>query len=56
MILQESVRRFSGIENATECNCKHKLQATGAVFYQSVGLIECVNCRGWQFIKKRVFV
>jgi hypothetical protein len=56
MTLQKAVKTFSGCANISECQCKHKLQATGAVFYQSVGLIQCANCWGWQFIKKRVRV
>lgn len=35
------------------CNCNHRLQGTG-VFYQSVGLIWCPDCTGWQLIRKPV--
>jgi len=39
-------------ENGKECRCKgHKLQDTGAVFFQSLGFLYCANCGGWQKIK-----
>lgn len=38
----------------TECKHDHKLQGTGAVFYQSVGLLQCGQCGGWQKIRKPV--
>lgn len=37
-----------------QCECDHKLQGTGAVFFQSIGWLYCVNCRGWQRIRKPV--
>ena len=37
-----------------ECRCDHKLIGTGGVFFQSTGWIYCVNCTGWQKIRKPV--
>jgi hypothetical protein len=34
------------------CRHKHKLNGTGAVFYQSLGFLECGKCRKFQAIKK----
>jgi len=34
------------------CLCDHKLIGTGAIFLQSIGLIFCNNCKGWQSIRK----
>lgn len=53
MNLQERVRIFAGEPNPKECRCDHKFQGTG-VFFQSVGLIHCPTCRGWQLIRKPV--
>lgn len=52
--MRERVRVFSGEDKVKACRHKHKLQDTGAVFYQSVGLLECVRCGGWQEIKKGI--
>lgn len=35
------------------CTCDHELQGTG-VFYQSVGLIYCPECKGYQLIKRPI--
>lgn len=32
----------------------HKLIGTGAVFYQSTGLLQCALCHGWQLIRKPI--
>ena len=48
------VRSFSQEEKPTLCTCEHKLQGTGGVFYQSVLLIHCHNCKGWQDVRKPV--
>ena len=37
-----------------ECLHDHKLIGTGAVFYQSTGLLQCNHCKGWQLIRKPV--
>lgn len=37
-----------------ECLHDHSLTGTGAVFYQSTGLLQCALCRGWQLIRKPV--
>lgn len=34
------------------CNCEHRLQGTGAVFLQSLELLVCNECKGWQLIRK----
>ena len=49
----ERVRWFSGEPDPKQCQCNHKLQGTG-VFYQSVGLIQCAACKGWQPIRKPI--
>lgn len=46
------IRDFSGEVEPQLCLCTHKLAATGGIFYHSVGLIQCNNCRGWQLIRK----
>ena len=45
---------FAGDERPRRCRHKHQLQGTGAVFYQSVGLLQCSRCGGWQKIKKPI--
>lgn len=53
--LAEKVQAFRpDVGIVWECLCDHKLHNTGGVFYQSVGLIYCVNCDGWQAIRKGV--
>lgn len=53
--LAEKVRAFRpDLKIVWECLCDHKLHNTGGVFYQSVGLISCVNCGGWQAIRKGI--
>lgn len=54
--LADRVRSFlPSIEGPIlECACVHKLHNTGGIFYQSVGLIECSHCRGWQAIRKGI--
>lgn len=54
MTLLERVRAFSEEQHPVECTCEHRLQATGAVFYQSVGLLQCSRCNGWQLIRKPI--
>ena len=49
----KQVKVFSGEENPKVCECDHQLQGTG-VFYQSVKLIQCAKCKGWQSIRKPV--
>jgi hypothetical protein len=34
------------------CCCEHKIIGSGAVFFQSVGLLWCNECSGWQQIRK----
>lgn len=36
------------------CECKHELEGTGAVFFQSEGYLFCNNCRGIQIIKRPI--
>ncbi len=55
MDLLERVRLFSGEKDPRECTCPHQLAGTG-VFYQSVGLIQCAACKGWQLIRKPIDV
>jgi hypothetical protein len=35
-----------------QCQCQHRMQGTGAVFFHSIGWLYCNNCRGWQRIRK----
>jgi hypothetical protein len=37
-----------------ECLHDHQLIGTGAVFYQSTGLLQCDHCKGWQLIRKPI--
>lgn len=48
------IKLFSGEDSPTVCEHAHQLTGTGAIFYQSVGLLQCSVCRGWQFIRKPV--
>ena len=48
------VKVFSQETYPKLCRCDHKLQGTGAVFYQSTKLLQCSNCRGWQMIRKPI--
>ncbi len=50
----EKIRVFSGEQHPKACGCDHKLQNTGAVFYQSLGLLQCAICGGWQVIRKPI--
>lgn len=36
------------------CECDHKLNGTGAVFFQSLGILKCAECNGFQAIRKPV--
>jgi hypothetical protein len=36
------------------CPCKHALQGTGGIFYQSVQLLYCLKCGGWQDLRKPI--
>lgn len=54
MKLISKVKSFSIETNPTECKHNHKLQGTGAVYYYSVGLIQCLECGGWQEIRKQI--
>jgi len=50
----EQVKVFSQETQPKLCRCDHKLQGTGAVFYQSTKLLQCSNCHGWQMIRKPI--
>jgi len=52
----EQVKTFSQEVNPSLCRCDHKLQGTGAVFYQSTELLQCANCKGWQKVRKPIEV
>ena len=52
----DQVKAFSQEDNPVLCRCDHKLQGTGAVFYQSTKLLQCANCHGWQNIRKPIEV
>ncbi len=44
---------FSGEEDPQECTHKHSRRMTG-VFYGSVQLIHCLQCKGWQNMKSAI--
>lgn len=48
------VTTFTGDQIPIACDCSHKLQGTGGVFYQSVGLLQCTKCWGWQAIREPI--
>ena len=53
--LSDAVESFwPGHGRSVTCRHKHQLSGTGAVFFQSVGLLRCAKCGGWQFIRKPV--
>lgn len=52
----EQVKVFSQETQPKLCRCDHKLQGTGAVFYQSTKLLQCSNCKGWQQVRKPIEV
>jgi len=52
----EQVKTFSQETQPKLCRCDHKLQGTGAVFYQSTKLLQCSNCHGWQQVRKPIEV
>lgn len=54
MQLLEVAKAFSEEHSPAECKCDHKLQNTGAVFFQSVGLLHCSICNGWQLIRRPI--
>ena len=41
---------FSGENNPKYCRCKHQRRYTG-VFFNSVELIHCLSCHGWQSVR-----
>jgi hypothetical protein len=47
------VRDFSKQEQPMTCNHKHKQKGTG-VFFQSMGVIQCADCKNWQVIRSPV--
>lgn len=36
------------------CQCKHEIIGSGGVFFQSLGVIYCNECRGTQEIRKPI--
>ncbi len=53
--LSSAVNRFWPDHGpAVTCRHKHQLAGTGAVFFQSAGLLRCARCGGWQYIRKPV--
>ena len=49
-VLQRA-KSFSGEENPIYCVHTHQRRGTG-VFYNSVELIHCLECLGWQSIRR----
>lgn len=49
-VLQRA-KTFSGEENPSYCSHVHQRRGTG-VFYNSVELIHCLECRGWQSVRR----
>jgi len=53
--LTRRVQVFTGNQApVTECHHQHQLQGTGAIFYQSTGLLSCSLCGGWQLIRRPI--
>jgi hypothetical protein len=50
------VKMFSQETSPELCRCDHKLQGTGAIFYQGIRLLQCSNCHGWQQVRKPIEV
>lgn len=50
----KTIQSFADVQNPTECQHKHKLSGTGGVFYQSMLLLYCTHCKGWQDIRKPI--
>lgn len=48
-VLQRA-KTFSGEENPRYCSHTHQRRGTG-VFYNSVELIYCLECHGWQSVR-----
>lgn len=49
--LLQQAQTFSEEANPTSCECVHQRRYTG-VFYNSVELIHCLACKGWQSIRR----
>ena len=49
-VLQRA-KYFSGEENPRYCSHTHQRRGTG-IFYNSVELIQCLECLGWQSIRR----
>ena len=50
MTFIERVKSFSREADPKVCTCKQERNGTG-VFYNSVDIIYCVTCHGWQDMK-----
>lgn len=48
---QKQIAEFNG-RPGHECQHKHRYEGTGGVFFQSVGLMRCIHCGGWQRIRE----
>ena len=51
-VLQRA-KSFSGEENPRYCSHTHQRRGTG-VFYNSVELIHCFECLGWQSVRRAI--
>lgn len=51
-VLQRCAKSLGFCEKV--CSCKHELSGTGAVFFQSLGIIYCNECKGQQQIRKPI--
>lgn len=49
-VLQRA-KTFSGEENPKYCSHVHQRRGTG-IFYNSVELIHCFECLGWQSVRR----
>lgn len=36
------------------CECKHEIGGSGAIFFQSLGILYCNECKGTQPIRKPI--
>lgn len=56
--VRQTLQRHGWLDGMTPepsiCCCEHKAQGTGAIFLDSVGVLYCNECRGWQVIKRKL--
>jgi hypothetical protein len=53
LVILDRARVFSGEAQVTLCTHQHRRRGTG-IFYNSVGLIHCLECKGWQHARSAI--